>query len=160
MKLTQMLIVMGLATSTVLAFPAIFGNQDAVSLSIAQNDDAMTHHVLEKRDAFTCYGDSANVTDCQAALEQLKPLGDRMLNVTSELCLDWTQNTCNIRFCAQPTVLDGVNRTASWIYNWTNSSLMNCVRGGQYALMGDSMNLNGSGGTYRLHVEHFTPTHT
>lgn len=37
------------------------------------------------------------------------------------------------------------------------AALMNCVREGQFAVMGDSNNLNGNGGTYRLHLEAKTP---
>ncbi|KAI0969789.1 hypothetical protein F4678DRAFT_463117 [Xylaria arbuscula] len=114
---------------------------------------------LDKRDAYTCYGGDANVSDCQAALDQLKPLEDQNFEVYSGICLNWSQDTCNVRFCAQPYVSRTVNRTASWIYRWANNSLMGCTRDGKYALMGDSSNLNGQGGTYRLHIEHATPRH-
>lgn len=99
------------------------------------------------------------MTDCQAALDQLQAFKDQNFEVYSGVCLNWSQDTCNVRFCAQPFVTKTVNRTASWIYNWANNSLMGCVREGQYSVMGDSTNLNGNGGTYRLHLEHATPRH-
>ncbi|KAI1432655.1 hypothetical protein GGR50DRAFT_581079 [Xylaria sp. CBS 124048] len=161
MKLSVASIVMGVSKSALLAFAAILGSSLFISPGNAQATDAIIHHrILEKRDAYTCYGDGANITHCQAAMNQLVLLGDQRLDVYSGVCLNWAHETCNIRFCAQPWVLDTVNRTASWIYNWANNTLMNCVESGQYSLMGDSLNLNGNGGTYRLHIEHTTATHT
>ncbi|KAI1192053.1 hypothetical protein F5B17DRAFT_448408 [Nemania serpens] len=140
---------------------AALGHSRLSSSDAHQATGAMTlPGVLEKRDAYTCYGRDAKVTECQAALNQLQPFEDKNLEVYSGTCLNWSQDTCNVRFCAQPYVATTVNRTASWIYNWANNSLMNCVHGGQYSVMGDSVNLNGNGGTYRLYLEHATPSHS
>ncbi|KAI1422988.1 hypothetical protein F5Y12DRAFT_564892 [Xylaria sp. FL1777] len=121
--------------------------------------DMIIPRALGKRDAYTCYGRDAHITDCQAALDQLQQLEDQNFEVYSGICLNWPQDTCNVRFCAQPYVTKTVNRTASWIYRWANNTLMGCLQGGQYAVMGDSANLNGNGGTYRLHLEHAMPRH-
>ncbi|KAI1165260.1 hypothetical protein F5B18DRAFT_612383 [Nemania serpens] len=157
MKLTGSFIKMGIVKTVVLVSLAALGHSrlssDASQAAIA----TVLPHVLEKRDAFTCYGGDAKASDCQAALDQLQPFGDQNFEVYSGICLNWSHNTCNVRFCAQPYVARTVNRTASWIYQWANNNLMNCVHGGQYSVMGDSLNLNGNGGTYRLHLEHATP---
>ncbi|KAI1823152.1 hypothetical protein F4861DRAFT_343967 [Xylaria intraflava] len=161
MKFTNVSICVGFSKSVLLAFAAILGNSHPISAGIASAGDAtILPRALEKRDAYTCYGDGASVSDCQGAIKQLLPLGDQKLELYSGVCLNWSHDTCNIRFCAQPYVLDTINRTASWIHGWTNSSLMDCVRGGQYSVMGDSINLNGNGGTYRLHLERNTVKHT
>ncbi|KAI1124503.1 hypothetical protein F5Y10DRAFT_249208 [Nemania abortiva] len=139
---------------------AAIGSPRLVSSGADQaNNAAVFPHVLGKRDAYTCYGKDANIMDCQAALDQLQTFGDQDFEVYSGICLNWSRDTCNVRFCAQPYVTKTVNRTASWIYEWANNSLMGCVRAGQYSLMGDSLNLNGNGGTYRLHIENATPSH-
>ncbi|KAI0874167.1 hypothetical protein GGS24DRAFT_501059 [Hypoxylon argillaceum] len=144
----------------VLGSLAVAGSSRLISSHVGQFGSAtILPHVLEKRDAYTCYGEDASVIDCQAALDQLQPLGDQDFEVYSGICLNWPQDTCNIRFCAQPYVSKTVNRTASWIYEWANNALMGCVDGGQYSVMGDSTNLNGNGGTYRLHIEQATPRH-
>ncbi|KAI0407369.1 hypothetical protein F4802DRAFT_19390 [Xylaria palmicola] len=151
MKLTDAFCGMGIAKLAVLASIAIPGSAHLSSPVSAPN--------LQKRDAYTCYGHDANTTHCQGALDQLRDYKDENFEVYSGICLNWSHDSCNVRFCAQPYVLNTVNRTASWIYHWANDSLMGCVRDGQYALMGDSSNLNGNGGTYRLHIEHVAPRH-
>ncbi|KAF2970347.1 hypothetical protein GQX73_g3238 [Xylaria multiplex] len=151
---------MGIVGILLLTSTAVLGNPRLASPDISQAGDAMVFsRILEKRDAYTCYGSNAIATDCQAALDQLRPLEDQNFEVYSGICLNWSQDTCNVRFCAQPYVAKTVNRTASWIYRWAGSALMGCIQGGQYAVMGDSLNLNGNGGTYRLHVEQATPRH-
>ncbi|KAI0197366.1 hypothetical protein EV127DRAFT_8993 [Xylaria flabelliformis] len=159
MKLINLLFGAELTKVAILVSAAISGNPRLVSRGIITGTTARLPRFLEKRDAYTCYGSDANVTDCQAALDQLQALKDQNFEVYSGICLNWAQDTCNVRFCAQPYVAKTVNRTASWIYNWANNSLMDCVRGGQYSVMGDSTNLNGDGGTYRLHLENATPRH-
>ncbi|TGJ81941.1 hypothetical protein E0Z10_g6836 [Xylaria hypoxylon] len=160
MKLINLSIEMGIVGIALLTTAAAFGNPRLVSPGVSQASSVMVlPRVLEKRDAYTCYGSDANVTACQAALDQLRPFEDQNFEVYSGICLNWSQDTCNIRFCAQPYVAKTVNRTASWIYRWANSTLMGCIQGGQYAVMGDSANLNGNGGTYRLHLENATPRH-
>ncbi|KAI0422253.1 hypothetical protein F5X98DRAFT_327456 [Xylaria grammica] len=159
MKLINHRIATGIVGIAVLTTAAAVGNQHLVSHSVSETSNAMAPRVLEKRDAYTCYGSDANITDCQAALDQLRPFEDQNFEVYSGICLNWSQDTCNVRFCAQPYVTKTVNRTASWIYQWASSKLMDCLEGGQYAVMGDSINLNGNGGTYRLHLEHATPMH-
>ncbi|KAI1328767.1 hypothetical protein F5Y16DRAFT_419373 [Xylariaceae sp. FL0255] len=111
---------------------------------------------LEKRDAYTCY--SGNVSadtaaDCQGAVDQLQQYGDQEFSIISGLCLEWSQKTCKMRFCAQPWVLSPVNQTASWLYGWGNGTLMACLEQGKFALMGDSLDLNGKEGTYRVWLE-------
>ncbi|KAI1195077.1 hypothetical protein F5X97DRAFT_326871 [Nemania serpens] len=139
---------------------AVLGHSRLISSDASQATGAtILPPDIEKRDAYTCYGSDAKATDCQAALGQLQPFGDQNFEVYSGICLNWSQETCNVRFCAQPYVARAVNRTASWIYDWANNSLMDCVRGGQYSVMGDSVNLNGNGGTYRLHLEPATRRH-
>ncbi|KAI3323297.1 hypothetical protein HD806DRAFT_107528 [Xylariaceae sp. AK1471] len=149
MKPGNAFIGVGIATVAMCASASPDASQDVNAVILPR--------VLEKRDAFTCYGSNASTTDCQAVLDKIQSLGDQTFALYSGLCLNWDQDTCNVRFCAQPWVTKTVNRTASWIYNWANGSLMDCVRGGQYAVMGDSSNLNGNGGTYRLHLESKTP---
>ncbi|KAI1352490.1 hypothetical protein F5Y01DRAFT_89660 [Xylaria sp. FL0043] len=156
MKLIQSFAGMGLVKVAVLGLAKIHG--DPSTISQASEPLALSHH-FEKRDAYTCYGSDANATDCQAAINQLQLFEDQDFEVHSGICLNWSQDTCNIRFCAQPYVTKTVNRTASWIYRWANNSLMGCTQGGQYAVMGDSANLNGNTGTYRLHLEHAGPRH-
>ncbi|KAI1175423.1 hypothetical protein F4777DRAFT_324059 [Nemania sp. FL0916] len=150
---------MGIARSAVLAFAvSALGSSHLASTSTDRlNDPTMLSRTLEKRDAYTCYGKGAKAVDCQAALEQLQSFENESFEVYSGICLNWSQDTCNVRFCAQPFVTNTVNRTASWIYDWGNKSLMDCVHEGQYSVMGDSENLNGNGGTYRLHLERATP---
>ncbi|KAI0201093.1 hypothetical protein F4808DRAFT_460295 [Astrocystis sublimbata] len=145
------------AKIAVCAAAIIPGNSPLLSRDVITDTTAGLPHDLAKRDAYTCYGGNANVTDCEGALEQLQAYEDQTFQVYSGVCLNWSKDTCNVRFCAQPYVARTVNRTASWIYNWASNSLMECVRGGQYSLMGDSTNLNGNGGTYRLHLEHARP---
>ncbi|KAJ2986491.1 hypothetical protein NUW58_g5003 [Xylaria curta] len=152
--------VANIAKIIALASLAVLGDARRASVDAGGADTAaVLPRVLGKRDAYTCYGHNASVTDCQAALDQLQTFTDQNFEVYSGVCLNWSQDTCNVRFCAQPYVARTVNRTASWIYNWANNSLMGCVRGGQYSVMGDSANLNGNGGTYRLHLEHANPRH-
>ncbi|KAI1363562.1 hypothetical protein F5Y08DRAFT_237503 [Xylaria arbuscula] len=117
-------------------------------------------HILEKRDAYTCHGGDANITDCRAALAQVQSFENQDFEVYSGVCLNWPYETCNVRFCAQPYVTKTVNRTAAWIYHWANNTLLGCLEGGQYAVMGDSANLNGNGGTYRLYIELAGPRHS
>ncbi|KAI0120210.1 hypothetical protein GGR51DRAFT_15538 [Nemania sp. FL0031] len=149
-----------LKTAVVFALVALGGSHLVVSSNANQaSSAAVLPHMLDKRDAYTCYGRDANITDCQAALDQLQPFGDQDFEVYSGICLNWSWATCNVRFCAQPYVTKTVNRTASWIYEWANNAIMSCVQDGQYSLMGDSLNLNGNGGTYRLHIEKATPSH-
>ncbi|KAI0525708.1 hypothetical protein F5B22DRAFT_642714 [Xylaria bambusicola] len=149
-----------LAALTSSAIIAVLGNLYLVSSQVTQTSTAvLQRRILERRDAYTCYGRDANATDCQAALDQLQSFEDQEFQVYSGICLNWSQDTCNIRFCAQPYVTKTVNRTASWLQHWANNTLMGCVSGGQYAVMGDSTNLNGNGGTYRLHLEHAGPRH-
>ncbi|GAW25601.1 hypothetical protein SAMD00023353_0902730 [Rosellinia necatrix] len=160
MKLTKLFAGMNIIKITILTATAVFGTLGLASPNSGQASGAMLiPRVLEKRDAYTCYGEDANVTDCQAALDQLHQLGDQNFEVYPGTCLNWSQDTCNVRFCAQPYVSKAVNRTASWIYHWANNTLMGCVHGGQYSVMGDSADLNGDGGTYRVHLEHMTPRH-
>ncbi|KAI8622983.1 hypothetical protein F5Y19DRAFT_460346 [Xylariaceae sp. FL1651] len=157
MRLSNSLIRGAIVSTVASAFaPLPYRPQDE-PVDVSQDDSTMTlSHVLNKRDAFTCYGGNASVPDCQAALDQVQHYGDQVFKLYSGLCLNWSQDTCNVRFCAQPYIKRAVTRTASWIYNWANSSLMGCVRGDQYAVMGDSLNLNGNEGTYRLHLEQKT----
>ncbi|KAI0454537.1 hypothetical protein F5B21DRAFT_233919 [Xylaria acuta] len=159
MKLVNLLFGAEITKAAVLVSAAISGNPRLVSRDTIASAVTRLPRVLDKRDAYTCYGSDANMTDCQAALDQLQMFKDQNFEVYSGICLNWSQDTCNVRFCAQPYVAKTVNRTASWIYNWANNSLMGCVREGQYSVMGDSTNLNGNGGTYRLHLEHATPRH-
>ncbi|KAI0445450.1 hypothetical protein F4803DRAFT_154213 [Xylaria telfairii] len=157
MKIVNLLFGVGLVSAAPSRNPLLVPH-DAVTGAVT---GAVTRlpRALGKRDAYTCYGKDANMTDCQAALDQLQAFKDQNFEVYSGICLNWSQDTCNVRFCAQPFVAKTVNRTASWIYSWANNSLMGCVREGQYSVMGDSTNLNGNGGTYRLHLEHATPRH-
>ncbi|KAI0424094.1 hypothetical protein F5Y09DRAFT_348073 [Xylaria sp. FL1042] len=148
MKLIQFSLGMGVVKVAVLSSATIHGNLHLVSPTISQASSAIDPPLSD-----------ANATDCQAALDQLWPFEDQNFEVYSSICLNWSQDTCNIRFCAQPYITKSVNRTASWIYRWANDSLMECTQGGQYAVMGDSANLNGNGGTYRLHIEHAEPRH-
>ncbi|KAI0533265.1 hypothetical protein GGR58DRAFT_125590 [Xylaria digitata] len=160
MKFINPCVEMGIVGVLLLTSTTVLGNPRLASLGVSQAGNAMAlSRILEKRDAYTCYGSNAIVTDCQAALDQLRPFEDQNFELYSGICLNWSQGTCNVRFCAQPYVAKTVNRTASWIYQWAGGALMNCIQGGQYAVMGDSVNLNGNGGTYRLHLEHATLRH-
>ncbi|KAI0471122.1 hypothetical protein GGR56DRAFT_132408 [Xylariaceae sp. FL0804] len=116
---------------------------------------AQPRHILGKRDAYTCYGNiSATVSDCQAAISQVGQDGpDVNFMLREDVCLNWDAGTCAVRFCAQPYVLEPINRTAAWLMNYLTDPLLNCVRGGQFALMGDRADINSDLGTYRLHLE-------
>lgn len=150
----------GISYTAVLASAVVLGSPELTLLGANQiSSTTAPSHTLQKRDAYTCYGSDASVTDCRAALSQLEQLGDQNFKVYSGVCLNWSQDSCNVRFCAQPFVSHTVNRTASWIYHWANNTLMDCVHGGQYAVMGDSSDLNGNMGTYRVHVEFNTLRH-
>ncbi|KAJ8129522.1 hypothetical protein O1611_g4108 [Lasiodiplodia mahajangana] len=160
MKLTSSFFAMAISKIASIVSLAAFASSRLVSSAVSQASSAIAlPQVLGKRDAYTCYGKDANMTDCQAALDQLQLFGDQDFEVYSGICLNWSQDTCNVRFCAQPYVTKTVNRTASWIYEWASNALVACVRDGQYSLMGDSLNLNGNGGTYRLYIENSTPGH-
>ncbi|KAI1259337.1 hypothetical protein F5Y18DRAFT_410073 [Xylariaceae sp. FL1019] len=159
MKLGSILQPMAVATVfAVISFAAPLGD-------VVQHIDSLgssSGHVLGKRDAYTCFGRNATATavDCQAVLGQLQQLGDKEFSLYSGVCLNWARGTCNFRFCAEPWVVSRVNRTASWMAGYANDYLMNCISDGQYAVMGDNLNLNSNGGTYRLWIEEAVPEHT
>ncbi|KAI0398292.1 hypothetical protein F5Y17DRAFT_454290 [Xylariaceae sp. FL0594] len=154
MKVTHMVSWLGLVASTVLASAFVVSDPEYNTREVDYNDVGMLQpRTLGKRDAYSCYGSDANTSHCQGAIDQIRKLGDQELQLYSGLCLNWPEETCNVRFCSQPWIAKTVERTASWLFEWANSTLMDCAREGQYALMGDSANLLGNGGTYRFHIE-------
>ncbi|KAI1810943.1 hypothetical protein GGS20DRAFT_589047 [Poronia punctata] len=154
MKITSVFLGLGMANSAIYVSANFLANPRDIPIEDDRVGRAVHHsHTLKKRDAYSCYGNSANASHCQGAVEQIKQFGDQELELYSGVCLNWSKDTCNVRFCSQPFVYHTVNRTASWLYNWANGTLMTCVQNDQYAVMGDSNDLNGKGGTYRVYIE-------
>ncbi|KAI0024405.1 hypothetical protein F4780DRAFT_725361 [Xylariomycetidae sp. FL0641] len=95
--------------------------------------------------------------DCQAAISKIEAHGGNSTFMLREgICLNWIQGSCGVRFCAMPYVQKPLNRTAEWLATYATSPLLDCVKGGQWGLMGDHANINSNAGTYRLHLEYHT----
>ncbi|KAI1633540.1 hypothetical protein F4809DRAFT_652470 [Biscogniauxia mediterranea] len=119
--------------------------------------DIESTHVLAKRDAYTCYGNTnISIPDCEAAFGKIRLDGrNQTFKLHSGVCLNWSEGTCAVRFCAVPYTYKPVNRTSDWLIDYLTTPLLdNCVRGGQQGLMGDHPNINGPSGTYRLYLEY------
>ncbi|KAI5924245.1 hypothetical protein F4810DRAFT_133084 [Camillea tinctor] len=114
-------------------------------------------NALTKRDAYTCYGTTnISIPDCEAAFGKIKLDGrNQTFKLYSGVCLNWSQGTCAVRFCAVPYTYKPVNRTSDWLIDYLTTPLLDyCVKGGQQGLMGDHPNINGPSGTYRLYLEY------
>ncbi|KAI1498484.1 hypothetical protein F5X99DRAFT_321995 [Biscogniauxia marginata] len=153
------------STFTILAFAGLAGIATAGSPvshqvnglgTIPKTTSVVSTHAIAKRDAYTCYGTTnISVTDCEAAFGKIRLDGNQTFMLHPGICLNWSQGTCAIRFCAALYASKPVNRTSDWLVDYLTTPLLdNCVKGGQQGLMGDHPNINGPLGTYRLYLEH------
>ncbi|KAI1404522.1 hypothetical protein F4819DRAFT_108566 [Hypoxylon fuscum] len=141
------------AVFTVLAFGNCLGKATAASESSGLPDLAYAS-ILEKRDAFTCYGSTnTSVSDCQTIIDTIRTDAQQQYTLYSNICAVWDQGTCRVRLCAQPYVTRPVNRTATWLTTYVASPMLDdCISQGKMGVISDHPNINSHAGTYRLWV--------
>ncbi|CAJ2508050.1 Uu.00g092360.m01.CDS01 [Anthostomella pinea] len=156
MKFTTILTTVAYASVPGLVLSVAFSSveQQADQLELVHDAGAtLCTRDIEKRDVFTCFGSiTASVSDCEAAIADIQN-GPETFALYSDVCLNWREGTCAVRFCAVPYVQRPVNRTSEWVASFLTSPLLNCVRAGQAGIMADHPNVNSNAGTYRLHIE-------
>ncbi|KAL7625630.1 hypothetical protein AAE478_004850 [Parahypoxylon ruwenzoriense] len=136
------------------------GGYPGTAMGVAQSAtlpgvrSATAPEILEKRDAFTCYGSTnTSVSDCQKVISSIQAGAEQNFTLFSNICAVWTEGTCNVRLCAQPYVTRPVNRTAAWLATYINSPMLDgCISGGKKGVISDHPNINSHAGTYRLWV--------
>ncbi|KAI1139055.1 hypothetical protein F5Y05DRAFT_383544 [Hypoxylon sp. FL0543] len=110
--------------------------------------------VIEKRDAYTCYGSTnTSVSDCQKIIDSILADAQQGFDIYSNVCAVWNQGTCKVRLCAQPYAVRPVSKTAAWLATYIASPLLDgCISKGNMGVLGDNPNIDSHAGTYRLWV--------
>ncbi|KAI4868260.1 hypothetical protein F4820DRAFT_134049 [Hypoxylon rubiginosum] len=113
-----------------------------------------TSPVLQKRDAFSCYGSTnTSLSDCQGIIDTIRADAQQNFTLFANVCAVWDKGTCKVRLCAQPYISRPVNRTATWLATYIASPLLDgCIGKGQEGVLADHPNINSHSGTYRLWV--------
>ncbi|KAI1377465.1 hypothetical protein F4677DRAFT_416551 [Hypoxylon crocopeplum] len=124
------------------------------SAVLPDSDPATSPPVLEKRDAYSCYGSTnTSLSDCHRVIDSIQADAQQNYSLYSNVCAVWSEGTCRVRLCAQPYVIRPVNRTAAWLATYIASPLLDgCIGQGKMGVLGDHPNINSHAGTYRLWV--------
>ncbi|KAI1414205.1 hypothetical protein F5Y13DRAFT_188300 [Hypoxylon sp. FL1857] len=134
-------------------FPSMAAASDQPAIP-SSPESSISDPVLEKRDAYTCYGSTnTSVSDCQKIIHSILTDAQQNFNLYSNVCAVWSEGTCKVRLCAQPYVVRPVSRSAAWLATYIASPLLDgCISKGNMGVLGDHPNINSHAGTYRLWV--------
>ncbi|KAI1758600.1 hypothetical protein GGR53DRAFT_529178 [Hypoxylon sp. FL1150] len=146
--------------STVFA-GVVLGNGLGVAMAVETKQSlalpattSLASPVLEKRDAFSCYGSTnTSLSDCQGIIDIIHADAEQNFTLYANVCAVWDKGTCKVRLCAQPFISRPINRTASWVTTYVASPLLDgCISKGMMGVLSDHPNINSHSGTYRLWV--------